>query len=282
LRNPQAVGLSLLYALTLLLIFSAHEMGHYLACRHYGISATLPFFIPSLDIFTFFYGLIRSLVTSTGFVPFAPLNLIGTYGAVIRIKDPIGKKKRLFDIGAAGPLAGFALTVPALGIGLALSKVIPALPREGSLLFGEPWIIKIIGSVVFRGAGAGFDVILHPLAFAGWVGVLLTALNLVPLGQLDGGHVSYAVLGFKASRKASWLSLCCLSLLGVFCFVGWLVLAVIVLLLKIHRHPRVWDESAPLGRARTWIAAGLVLIFLLCFIPDPVKGMDLLTIVRGL
>jgi Zn-dependent protease len=256
LRNPRAVGLSLLYAFVLLLILSAHEMGHYLACRHYGISATLPFFVP------------------------AP-TLIGTLGAFIKIRDPITRRRRLFDIGAAGPLAGFALAVPALAIGLAFSKIVPTLPREGgTLLFGEPLIVKLIGLAALSGSGPGFDVILHPVAFAGWVGVLVTALNLFPMGQLDGGHIAYAVLGTR-SRRLAQAFLIAFAVMGVLFWVGWFVWALLILVLGL-KHPRVWDETAPLGRGRTWLTIGLALVFLLCFIPDPVQGLDLLTIIRGL
>lgn len=254
LRDPRAVGLSLLYAVVLLLILSAHEMGHYLACRRYGLSATLPFFVP------------------------AP-TLIGTLGAFIKIRDPITRRRRLFDIGAAGPLAGFALTVPALAVGLAFSKVVPALPRDGVLVFGEPLIVKLIGWATLGGGGEGFDIILHPVAFAGWVGVLVTALNLLPLGQLDGGHIAYAVLGPK-SKRVALAFLAAFAIMGVFFWVGWFIWALLILVLGL-RHPRVRDEEAPLGSGRAWLAAGLVLVFLLCFTPDPVEGLDLLTIVRG-
>ncbi len=255
LRNPRAVGLSLLYALVLLLILSAHEMGHYLACRRYGISATLPFFVP------------------------AP-TLIGTLGAFIKIRDPITRRRRLFDIGAAGPLAGFVLAVPALAIGLAGSKIIPSLPREGTLLFGEPLIVKLIGLAALHGSGPGFDVILHPVAFAGWVGILVTALNLFPMGQLDGGHIAYAVLGRK-SRRLAQAFLVAFAIMGIFFWIGWFVWALLILVLGL-KHPSVWDETAPLGRGRNWLTVGLILIFVLCFIPDPVKGLDLLALIRGL
>lgn len=255
LRDPRAVGLSLLYAFVLLLILTAHEMGHYLACRHYGISVTLPFFIP------------------------AP-TLIGTMGAFIKIRDPITRKRRLFDIGAAGPLAGFILALPALAIGLALSKVVPALPRGEAILFGEPLIVKLFGWAFLRSAGPGLDVILHPVAFAGWVGVLVTALNLFPMGQLDGGHISYAVLGPK-SRRLAQAFLVLFAIMGVFFWLGWLVWALLILVLGL-KHPRVWDEPSPLGRGRTILAFGLIVIFILSFIPAPVQGLDLISLIKQL
>jgi membrane-associated protease RseP (regulator of RpoE activity) len=255
LGDSRVVGLSLVYALALGLILIGHEMGHFLACRRFGISVTLPFFIP------------------------AP-TLIGTMGAFIKIRAPITQKRQLFDIGAAGPLAGFVLALPAVVIGLALSKAVPSIPRGESIIFGEPLLLKFIGLFVFRGIGPGFDIILHPLAFAGWVGILVTALNLLPLGQLDGGHISYAVFGLK-SRLVARVFLIVFAVMGVFFWVGWFVWALLILVLGL-KHPRVWDEPSPLGRGRTITAVLLFFIFLICFIPDPVKGFDLIRLIKGL
>jgi membrane-associated protease RseP (regulator of RpoE activity) len=255
LRDPRAAGLSVLYAVVLMLILSAHEMGHYLTCRRYGISATLPFFIP------------------------AP-TLIGTMGAFIKIRDPITRKRQLFDIGAAGPLAGFVLAVPALAVGLAFSKVVPALPRGEAIVFGEPLIVKLIGWLALRGAGPGFDVVLHPVAFAGWVGMLVTALNLFPMGQLDGGHVAYAVFG-RRSRRLAQIFVAFFAVMGALFWLGWWVWALLILVLGL-KHPPVWDEPYPLDRGRTIVAAVLVLIFVLCFIPAPVKGLNLMNLLHEL
>ncbi|MCJ7581190.1 MAG: site-2 protease family protein, partial [Candidatus Aminicenantes bacterium] len=170
--DPQIILLSILYAIVLLGILLSHELGHFLTCRYYNIDATLPFFIP------------------------AP-TMIGTMGAFIKIRSPITRKRQLFDIGVAGPLAGFILAVPTLLVGLSLSKVIDPLPKEGSFILGEPLLLKIFSSLLFRGVPPDSDMILHPIAFAGWVGILVTALNLFPIGQLDGGHVFYALLGKK-------------------------------------------------------------------------------------
>jgi hypothetical protein len=253
LRDPRVVGLSILYAAALLFILTAHEMGHYLACRHYGLSVTLPFFVP------------------------AP-TLIGTMGAFIKIRDPITRKRQLFDIGAAGPLAGFIPAVPALVAGLAMSRVVPAVPHGDAIVFGEPLIVTIIGSLVLRGAGPGMDIVLHPVAFAGWVGMLLTALNLFPMGQLDGGHVAYAVLGPK-SRRLGKAFVVLFGIMGVFFWLGWWVWALLILVLGL-KHPGVWDEPYPIGRGRTIMAVGLVVIFVLCFIPAPVKGFNLLSLLH--
>lgn len=255
LRDPRAVGLALVYAAVLMLILAAHEMGHYLACRHYGISATLPFFVP------------------------AP-TLIGTLGAFIKIRDPITRKRQLFDIGAAGPLAGFLPALAALAVGLAWSKVVPALPRSEAIVFGEPLIVRILSALALRGTGPGYDVILHPVAFAGWVGILVTALNLIPMGQLDGGHVAYAVLGPRA-RHAARAFLVLFLIMGALFWLGWWVWGLLILVLGI-RHPRVWDEPYPLGRSRMIVAAALAAIFVLSFIPAPVKGLNLLDLLGQL
>ncbi len=254
-HDPRVIALALVYAAVLMLILLGHEMGHYLTCRRYGIDATLPFFIP------------------------AP-TLIGTMGAFIRIRSPLSGKRRLFDMGAAGPLAGFVLALPAVMIGLALSKAVPALPRDQSILFGEPLLLKAAGLFFFRHVGPGFDIVPHPVAFAGWVGLFVTSLNLLPLGQLDGGHIAYAVLGPRARLFAKGFFVI-LLVMGVFFWVGWFLWAVLVLFLGL-KHPRVWDESAPLGRGRTLLAVGLLVVFILTFIPDPIQGLDLITLLRGL
>lgn len=254
LADSRVVGLSVVYAVVLLAILLAHEMGHYLACRRYGLSATLPFFIP------------------------AP-TLIGTLGAFIKIRSPIGRKKALFDIGIAGPLSGFVFAVPALAVGLALSKVVPALPREESIVFGEPLLLKLAGALLVENPGPGYDLVLHPVAFAGWVGILITALNLFPLGQLDGGHIAYAVLGPKAKILARVI-LVLFLILAVLFWAGWLVWFFLVLILGIH-HPRVLDEDAPLGPGRTALLAAAVIIFILSFIPAPVKEYNVLDLIRS-
>jgi hypothetical protein len=254
--NPEVIGLSAMYAVVLIGILLAHEMGHYLTCRYYGISATLPFFIP-----------------------FPPPSPIGTMGAFIKIKSPITRKHQLFDVGVAGPLAGFVLAVPALVYGLSMSKAVPPIPEEGSIIFGEPLLFKLLSDSMFRGAPENFDLILHPVAFAGWIGALVTALNLFPIGQLDGGHVVYALFGKRSKRFAKPV-LVAFLLMGVFFWVGWFVWAILIGFIGL-RHPRIWDEEVPVSVGRRWIAFLVVLIFIFSFIPDPVKGGSLLDLVRG-
>jgi hypothetical protein len=251
--DPAVISLSLVYAAVLIVILLGHEMGHYLTCRYYRIEATLPFFIP------------------------AP-TLIGTLGAFIKIKSPITRKKQLFDIGVSGPLTGFLLSLPAVIYGLSLSKIVPAIPREDTFVFGEPLLLRLIGGILFRGAAAESDLFIHPIAFAGWVGILVTAFNLFPVGQLDGGHVSYALIGQK-SRPLAKLFLGVFIVMGIFFWVGWIVWALVILLLGL-KHPRVIDESEPLSAWRRVLGAAVVGIFILSFIPAPIKGYSLIDLVR--
>lgn len=253
--DPRIIGLSLIYALVLLTILMAHEMGHYLACRYYRLDATLPFFIP------------------------AP-TLIGTMGAFIRIRSPITRKHQLFDVGAAGPLAGFILALPAVFIGLAFSKPVPALPRAESLVFGEPLLFKLAGELFFRDIPAGYDIVVHPVAFAGWVGVLVTALNLFPIGQLDGGHILYSMLGKRTRELARWILLAFI-IGGIFFWVGWLVWALLIRFIGL-KHPPVMDEYVPLSSGRKKTAAALLVIFILSIAPDPVQGYNLFDLIKTL
>jgi membrane-associated protease RseP (regulator of RpoE activity) len=179
-RHPSALLAGLPFSLTLLAILMAHEMGHYLAALRYGVNASLPYFLPS---------------------PF-----LGTFGAFIRLRSPICSKRALFDIGIAGPLAGFVFLLPALSIGLAFSKVIPGIANQGSLQFGVPGLEWLLGKLIFPGVAAS-DIYLHPAARAAWVGMLATALNLLPIGQLDGGHIVYALFR-GATARSRWCSAC--------------------------------------------------------------------------
>jgi len=251
--DPQIIVLGVIYAAVLIGILLGHELGHYLTCRYYRINATLPYFIP------------------------AP-TLIGTLGAFIKIKSPITRKQHLFDIGVAGPLTGFVLSLPALFYGLSLSKIVPSLPREESLIFGEPLLLKIIGGLTLREVPLGNDIFLHPVAFAGWVGTLVTAFNLFPVGQLDGGHISYALLGPR-SKSVARLFFIVFLVMGVFFWVGWFVWALIILVLGL-RHPRVIDEEAQLSASRKILGFMALVIFILSFIPAPIKGYNLFDLLR--
>ncbi len=258
--DPRAVGLGLSYAAALLVILVGHELGHYLTCRRYGVLATYPYFIPG--------------------PPF-----LGTFGAFIRIKSPIRFKRQIFDVGANGPLTGFALALPVLLIGLASSKVAPFVATPDTITFGEPLLFRLLSGLLIGPIPDGSSLVLHPVGFAGWVGLLVTSLNLVPLGQLDGGHVAYALLGRRA-RTLSRIMVGVLALMGVFFHLTWLILAAVILVFELRskmrlNHPPVLDEDAPLGRKRAVLSLVVILIFVLSFIPDPVKGVGLFDLLRG-
>jgi membrane-associated protease RseP (regulator of RpoE activity) len=258
--DPRVVGLGFLYALALMTILAGHELGHYLTCRRYGVLATYPFFIPG--------------------PPF-----LGTFGAFIRIKSSVPFKHQIFDIGANGPLTGFALALPALVIGLAFSKVGPVPLTPDTISFGEPLLFRLLSGLFFGPIPEGSSLILHPIGFAGWVGLLVTAINLVPLGQLDGGHVAYALLGRRA-RLLSRIMIVLLAVMGLFFHLTWLILAAVLLIFEFRskmrlQHPPVLDEDAPLGTRRTVLSVVILLIFIMSFIPDPVKGVGLLNLLKG-
>lgn len=251
--NPEIVALNLIYAVVLLSILLGHELGHFLACQYYRIDATLPYFIP------------------------AP-TLIGTMGAFIRIRSPITKKQQLFDIGVAGPLTSFILSLPAIVLGLYLSKAVPSLPEDGTIMFGDPLILKFVGNFVFKGIPEGFDIVPHPIAFAGWVGILVTALNLFPVGQLDGGHVMYALLGKKSLKIAPYI-LGIFILLGIFFWIGWFVWALLIYFLGL-KHPRIVDENIPISPGRKLLGVLVLIIFVVSFTPEPIMGYNLFDLLK--
>ncbi len=247
--HPAMLSIGLAFSLSALLILLCHEMGHYAACRFYGIPCTPPFFLP---------------------VPFN----FGTFGAFIRIKAPIHSKRQLFDIGIAGPLAGFVALVPFLLYGIAKSQPAP-LPgtHGGSLLYLGHCLAIELATWLFHGRLAkGMVLNLHPVAIAAWLGLFATSLNLIPLGQLDGGHILYAATGRLQRRLALplWLGL---GLLG-FYWPGWWLWCVIVLVIGLF-HPPVYDESIPLDPKRRALALLALLLFLLCFIPVPIRELPL-------
>jgi membrane-associated protease RseP (regulator of RpoE activity) len=243
---PLANGL--LFAFTLLVILGAHELGHYFACRYYGIRATLPFFIPA---------------------PPAPFTPFGTFGAVIKIKAPITSRRALFDIGIAGPLAGFLFALPAAIVGLLFAR--PASPPAGEgLQFNDPLLFIIIMKMF----GTQKWIEWNPVYWAAWAAVLVTALNLFPVGQLDGGHVLYAVAGPKMHKLISRAVTTAVALLAVVSFYLysspiWVLWTVVLFFLMKVGHPPT-RENEPLGAARIALAIVAALVFLLCFMPFPV------------
>jgi membrane-associated protease RseP (regulator of RpoE activity) len=241
-HDPSFLLDGLPFSLTLLTILMAHEMGHFLAARYYDVDATLPFFLP------------------------AP-TLIGTFGAFIRIRSAILSKRILFDIGVAGPLAGFAMLIVPLVVGVSMSKVVHGIGSHGNLVFGTPLILRLLEGIFFPGVVTS-DIYLHPVARGAWVGLLATALNLLPIGQLDGGHVLYSFLG-ERTRWTSRIFVGVLVLMGVFVAYSWLVWAALIIFFGM-RHPAIVDPS-PLGRTRTWLAVLALVIFILSFTAAPIR-----------
>jgi len=247
LQQPSYLLQGLPFSLTLLTILMAHEMGHYLTARYYGVDVSLPYFLP------------------------AP-TLIGTMGAFIRIRSAIFSKRALFDIGIAGPLAGFVVLLAPLAVGLSLSRVSPGAVHQSDLIFGSPLLLRLFEAIAFPGVRPE-DIYLHPVARAAWVGLLATALNLLPIGQLDGGHILYSFLG----ERTRWLSRFFVALLIpmgiVFKTYSWLLWAVLLFFFAM-RHPAIYDPC-PIGRARTWLGIAALIILILTFTLSPVRANGL-------
>jgi membrane-associated protease RseP (regulator of RpoE activity) len=252
---PVAPGLGLLskglwYSLTILGILGAHEMGHYLACRWYRVDATLPYFLP-----------------------LPPPFFTGTLGAVIRIREAFPTKAILFDIGVAGPIAGFLALVPALFLGLSLSTIVRAPAESPDLIYlGEPLLFQWATHLVFGTVADGYTLNMHPIVFASWFGMLATALNLLPFGQLDGGHITYATLG----RWSTPISIATVTTAVMMTFFAssWLVMTVMMVVMLVlfgPRHPKVIYETEPIGRTRQVIAVFALIILILCFTPVPLR-----------
>ena len=246
---PFALWQGLWYSVAVLTILGVHELGHYYACRYYRVDASLPYFLP------------------------API-LIGTFGAFIRVRQPIPTKRMLFDIGVAGPIAGFVVAVPALFVGLQLSRVVPPPDDFGEfgLLLGDPLLFRWAAATVWSAVPEGYVLNLHPLGFAAWVGLLATALNLFPIGQLDGGHISYAVFG----ARSTLVTVATAAVLFALAFhspswIVWAVLMAVMLVTLGPRHPRTLDHHVPIDRTRMLVAAVALVIFVLCFTPAPVQ-----------
>jgi len=241
LHNPSLLTLGIPFSLTLLSILLAHELGHYFTCRYYGIAASYPYFIP------------------------AP-TLIGTMGAFIRIKTPITTRRALFDVGISGPLAGFIVALPALIVATLKCQAVIPVSFPDTITLGNPLAITLLGRILRPGLNPG-SISLQPVGCAAWVGLFATALNLLPMGQLDGGHLLYAVLGEKHRTVSRGLFLALVPL-GVFCWAGWMVWAVVLLVVGL-RHPVVMSPSEPLDNVRKTLALVATLIFLLTFVPTP-------------
>lgn len=241
-RGDAALWAGLDFSAPLLLILLAHEFGHYLVCAQQGVNASLPYFLPS------------------------PL-LFGTFGAFIRIRSPIYTRKSLFDVGIAGPIAGFVVLLPFLIAGVSASRVAPGLAGRAPFVFGTPMAMRMVEWVRFPHASPA-DISLHPIALAAWVGLFATAFNLLPLGQLDGGHILYAVFGQRGHRLISSGVVAVLALLG-FLYPPWWIWAAIMFFLG-RRHPLVYD-STPISKPRVMLSAVALLLFLLSISVVPVR-----------
>jgi len=200
--------------------------------------------------------------------------ITGTFGAVIRIREAFPSKKALFDIGVAGPIAGFVMLLPLLFWGVSLSQLVPVTHGDDMIYFGEPLLYKLAAWLHFGTIPSGYDVSIHPMAFAAWWGMLATALNLMPFGQLDGGHIVYSVM--KRPRQAAIASVVTLIAAALLTTrsLSWISMLVIMVLMALFlglQHPRVIDEETPLGPGRRLLAVFALVMFILCFTPVPIQ-----------
>jgi membrane-associated protease RseP (regulator of RpoE activity) len=245
LAAPELLYKGIPFSFTLLLILGAHEMGHYLVSRRHHLDVSLPYFIPAPPI------------------PF----IIGTFGAFIRIRSPIKDKLALLDVGCSGPLTGVLVAIPVILVGLKLSTVTVMGGGGEGLILGEPLLFKLLSWLALGPMTPEQNVILHPVAFAGWIGLLVTALNLIPVGQLDGGHVAYALFP-EYHRYISLVSLGLLVICGVLFWQGWLMWAVLLAFLG-WRHPPPYQFWVPLDRRRRVLGIISIVVFVLTFSPAP-------------
>ena len=255
LTDPAYLVGGLSYSLSILIILVAHELGHYLTCVHYRIRATLPHVIPvPSEIYGF------------------PLNPFGTFGAVIKIKSLFENRRQLFDVGIAGPLSGFFFILPTLAFGVMYSREFVTEASSGIYLnFGEPLLLKI-ASRLFLAHGTA-NITLHPIGWAAWFGMLATSLNLLPIGQLDGGHIVYAVFGPRLHRIISFVTLGLLLVLGILEWPGYLLFGGLVFFLAF-RHPATAYDYSGIGRTRILLAILALIVLILTFIPKPIDIVE--------
>jgi len=240
--DPSLIYKGIPFSASLMGILLSHELGHYLMSRCHGVDATLPYFIP------------------------AP-TLIGTFGAVIKIKSAVPDRRALLDIGATGPIVGFVVSVPVLIIGLRMSEVTHGI--SGGMSFGTSLLLEFIVRIVLPSVPEGYAINLHPVALAGWLGLLVTMMNLLPMGSMDGGHIMYALFG-KWHHLISRLVVVALIVMGVFGWLGWAVWGTLNLFFGLRHAPPMYPEVA-LDRKRKLVAAVCALILLLTFVPTPLS-----------
>ncbi len=248
--DPFLLARGAVFALPLLAILGIHESAHYLAARRWGLRATLPYFIP---------------------FP----NILGTMGAMIAIRDHFPSRRALLDVGAAGPLAGFVVSILVILLGLGEVRLVPfdaaaAAGEGGVLYFGDSLLTSLIFSLKTGPAPGGYEISLGPLAFAGWVGLFVTALNLLPLGQLDGGHIAYAVFGQRYARLSAIGGLLLLAAGILLRSPVWVFILLMVTFMGA-RHPPPLDDLTPLNGPRLALGALALIVFILCFIPVPIR-----------
>ena len=241
-EHPDMLWNGVPFAATLLFILVTHELGHFILSKIHRVPASLPLFIPG------------------------PPHFIGTFGAIIRMRGPIMNRRALFDIGVAGPLAGFVVAIVALIIGLSFSTIVDRAATYG-LQLGEPLLLKFMAWVILGSLPPQADVLLHPIAFAAWFGLFVTSLNLIPIGQLDGGHVAYALWGTQ-QRTVAFAVLPLLIVLGFVGWPGWFVWAFMAGIWGLG-HPPVVDPQAPLGRGRMLVGWIALAVFVVTFAPVP-------------
>jgi membrane-associated protease RseP (regulator of RpoE activity) len=252
LADPANLAYGLKFSLSLLFILLSHEMGHYIACRIYNVDATLPFFLPTPPM----------------------LGPAGTFGAFIKIMSPMPSRRAVFDIGVAGPLAGFIALVPIALAGVATMEKAPpaAISGGGGITFADPLFMQLAGLAFGKDLSVSVG---NPFYFAAWVGLLVTALNLIPSGQLDGGHAVYAALGEKIhywTGRVAFAVMAVLSISGMYFYgspSGFLVTVILGVMMRV-RHPRPWDVT-PLDLKRQAIAVVTLVVFVLSFVPFPIQ-----------
>ncbi len=263
--EPGKIWVGLPFSVSLMAILLTHELSHYFASRKHHTKATLPYFIPAPSI-------------------------IGTFGAFIKMKSPIVTRKALVDIGASGPIGGFIVALGVTIYGLMHSQVVELPPGEGGLILGDSIIFSLLSRVILGTPPEGKDVLLHPVAFAGWIGMFVTSMNLLPIGQLDGGHIAYALWGTKNHRRLSYTLATVLAVAGIarlylysdffsspfFDFLkrnlweGWTIWAFLLFILGLDHPPIIyWEE--PLSRGRKLIGWTALFIFILTFTPVPFR-----------
>jgi membrane-associated protease RseP (regulator of RpoE activity) len=235
------------FSFTLMTILFVHEMGHYLTSQYYGVKTSLPYFIPG---------------------PWAPHG-IGTFGAFIKMRSPILQKRALLDIGAAGPFAGFFAAIIAICIGLSSSQIIRIEESAGLLQLGDPLMFSWLAALMGKLPAEGFELALNSVAFSGWIGLFVTSLNLLPIGQLDGGHIAYALLG-KNQRFLSGAVVVCLFFLGMQGWAGWYFWAIMSILLGV-RHPATLDEDIPIDFQYRMRGVASLALFVVTFMPEPIR-----------